>query len=526
MVAAMLAACGRAPAPRARLGTALPAIAHEDRAYAGRIAQPLDPSRLAALAGFVELARAQARVPGVAIAIVDHGQVVLAHGFGVRQLGRPEPVTPDTLFLIGSTTKPLTTLMMARLVDEQRFAWDSPLEALAPGLARPGQALPGQALPGQALPGQALPGLTVAHTVCACSGMPGDGGELIFAYAAATPEQRIAELARRPPSAAPGRVFQYSNAMFAAGGYWAAHTVWPALRIGDAYDLAMQRYVFAPLGMASTTFDVRVVEARDHATPHGRTRALDHVAIPLADEQMVDAIRPAAGAWSSAADLARYLALELADGRDRGGARLVSAASLHRRRAPMVRVGGRTSYGLGLFVEDDHGVTIVGHGGNTFGFSTDLFFLPDAGIGAVILTNAGFDRTLPDVVRQRLLELVFGAPDRASRALRDAVARRDAAAARALVDATPALPPALAARLVGRYANPQLGSITLARLGGYVVLDVGEWRSRIALAAGQTLVLLDPPAVDTELHLEPRAGGRLALGVDEGGQHYTFAPVD
>jgi CubicO group peptidase (beta-lactamase class C family) len=74
------------------------------------------------IAGFLERARA----PGAAVAIVQGGKIVYAKGFGVRELGKTDPVTPQTLMMIGSTGKSLTTLMMATLVDDGRIAWETP----------------------------------------------------------------------------------------------------------------------------------------------------------------------------------------------------------------------------------------------------------------------------------------------------------------------------------------------------------------------------------------------------------------
>ena len=81
----------------------------------------LDAARAEKLIAFAEEARSLTRVPGVALAVVQDGKVVLEKGLGVRELGKNEPVTPETLFMIGSMTKPLTSLMMARLVDRKNL---------------------------------------------------------------------------------------------------------------------------------------------------------------------------------------------------------------------------------------------------------------------------------------------------------------------------------------------------------------------------------------------------------------------
>ena len=76
------------------------------------------PARIAELGRFIETGQKELGVPGVAIGIVQDGKVVFAGGFGVRELGKPEKVDGDTLFMIASNTKAMTTLLLARLVDE------------------------------------------------------------------------------------------------------------------------------------------------------------------------------------------------------------------------------------------------------------------------------------------------------------------------------------------------------------------------------------------------------------------------
>ena len=113
----------------------LEVAARAEENLAGRRAHTLDPPALEKLIAFAEEARKQTNVPGVALAVVQDGKVVLEKGLGVRELGKNEPVTPPTLFMIGSMTKPLTSLMMARLVDRKTFAWETPITTLMPSFA-------------------------------------------------------------------------------------------------------------------------------------------------------------------------------------------------------------------------------------------------------------------------------------------------------------------------------------------------------------------------------------------------------
>ncbi len=188
----------------------LEVAARTEENLAGRRAHTLDPARLEKLVAFAEEARKQTNVPGVALAVVQDGKIVLEKGLGVRELGTNEPVTPSTLFMIGSMTKPLTSLMMARLVDSRKFAWETPITKLMPAFALGDP--------------DATSRVTMAHTVCACTGLPRWDMEFIFESTGSTPASRIELVRAMKPTTGFGETFQYSNLMVASGGYVAAMT--------------------------------------------------------------------------------------------------------------------------------------------------------------------------------------------------------------------------------------------------------------------------------------------------------------
>ena len=109
----------------------------------------------------------------------------------------------------------------------------------------------------------------VKNLVCACTGLPRQDLEWIFEFKNATPESTLALLGTMQPTSKFGEVFQYSNLMAAAAGYIGAHLVYPNQPLGIAYDEAMQKKIFDPLGMKSTTFDYARALAGNHASPHG-----------------------------------------------------------------------------------------------------------------------------------------------------------------------------------------------------------------------------------------------------------------
>lgn len=483
----------------------------EEESFAGRKARPLDAERLALLERFIEEARVQTKVPGAAIAIVQGGKVVYRKGFGVRRLGGTDPVTPETRFMIGSITKPLTTLMMAKLVDEGRFRWDTPVVKLHPGFALGDPAV--------------TPQVTMAHTVCACTGLPRQDMEFLFEFAGATPESRVASMKTMKPTTGFGETFQYSNPMVSTGGYVAALSAEGKGAMGAAYDRVMQSRIFDPLGMKATTFDPKVATRGEHAVPHGRTLRAEFAPIRVEDEAGVISVRPAGAAWSTVDDMSRYVLTELARGVAPDGKRLVSEANLLERRKPQAKMSDESSYGLGLMVQDDHDVEVVHHGGNNLGFTADLFFLPEHGAGAVMLTNAQGANLLTAVVRRRLLELLLDGRDEAGKTLAFAVKQQQESMAKLLAEVTFEPERAWVEKLAGSYSNPDLGTLVVRAGAEGATLDAGEWTSTVGerkdTDGSRMLILTGAPLAGLPF-LPGEQNGAPTLTLKTAQQQYVF----
>jgi CubicO group peptidase (beta-lactamase class C family) len=483
----------------------------EEESFAGRKARVLDAERLALLERFIEEARVQTKVPGAALAIVQDGKVVYQKGFGVRRQGGAEPVTPGTRFMIGSITKPLTTLMMAKLVDEKRFDWDTPVVKLHPGFALADAAV--------------TPQVTMAHTVCACTGLPRQDMEFLFEFAGATPESRVASMKTMKPTTGFGETFQYSNPMVSTGGYVAALAAEGKGPMGPAYDRVMQSRVFDPLGMKATTFDPQVATRGDHAIPHGRNLRAEFTPIRVEDEAGVISVRPAGALWSTVEDMSRYVLTELARGVAPDGKRLVSEASLLERRKPRARMSDQASYGLGLMVETDHGVTVVHHGGNNLGFTADLFFLPEHGVGAVMLTNGQGANLLTGVVQRRLLEILFDGREEASKTLAFAVQQQQESIAKLLEEVRFEPEPAWIAKLAGSYSNPDLGTLVVRADAGGATVDAGEWTCAVGERKdtdGSRLLILTGAPLAGLPFLPGEQDGAPTLTLKTAQQQYVF----
>jgi CubicO group peptidase (beta-lactamase class C family) len=314
--------------------------------------------------------------------------------------------------------------------------------------------------------------------------------------------------------------------MATAAGYIGAHVLYPNVEMGAAYDRAMQEKVFDPLGMKSTTFDYARALRGDHATPHGDDVDGKPSVASMALNYSIVPARPAGGVWTSAADLIRYVQLELARGNLPDGTRLVSAENLLARRAPQIAVGEDTTYGMGLEVDRKWGVPVVSHGGSMAGFKSNLYFLPDSGIGAVLLTNSDNGGMLLGPFERRLLEVVFDGKPEAAGDVATQAGRHKAQMAKDRERLVVPAAPDLASGLAKHYSSKELGDLSVLTDGGTTTFDLGEWKSAVASRKNDdgtvSFITIDPTFVGSfEFVVGDRAGKRVLI-IRDGQHEYTF----
>lgn len=460
---------------------------------------PLTGERLATFEAYLATALAGAGVPGMAVAVVQNGEVAFAQGFGVRELGRPAPVTAGTMLRIGSVTKSFSSLLAATLVDAGRLTWETPLIELLPDFAVADPEL--------------TPRLTVRDAFCACSGLPRRDLEFMLRANDLTPERMIAEMVDLSLTAPYGEKYQYSNQMVGAGGFAAAVADGGSpTDLSHAYDIALRERVLNPIGMPRTT-DVlsKVVAGNDYAAPHAADLAGALHPMPLLeDDTWLVSVAPSGALWSSANEMARYVQTELSGGISPDGIRVVSTENLEHTRLPGVAVNVPPEappdiaafaghYGLGWVVGAYRGQRAIWHSGGTLGFTSLVTFLPEANLGIVVLTNAQAATAGPMTYTAtfRLFELLFDQPatfDAGQAPGLDAAAqaRADFLARLGLTD------PATVTPYLGWYANPDLGAARLALQDGALFFDVGSFRTELRplLDDAGTIVgyvPLDPP---------------------------------
>lgn len=405
-----------------------------------------------------DASRPMLHVPGCAVAVVKDGALLRTFVSGQRDVDGNLPVTADTLFAIGSSTKAFTTFVLATLVAEGKLAWDEPVR----------QWLPELALSDMVVAERLTPRDLVTHR----SGMPRH--DLVW-YGANMPRgELVARLRWLPLNHDLRTDFQYNNLMFVTAGYLAEKVT------GSSWEELVRSRILQPLGMQRSNFSVQQSQRdADHAEPY-RFREQQQEHLPFRD---LAAVGPAGSINSSVTEMASWVALHLQQGRHRDRALLPAAAvhDLHEVRMPMGagrQVAGiiDVGYALGWMVDVYRGHRRVRHGGNIDGFSALVTLLPDDGFGFVVLSN--LDGTpFPELVVRGLCDRALSLPIQDWRTemvqkLAQAEANAAKGKASAVAERKPGTQPSHAlADYVGDYADPGYGSCKVTRVDGALQVD-------------------------------------------------------
>jgi len=320
--------------------------------------------RLERLVERIEDARASEHVAGLALAVVRGDEVVLTHGFGMADLESERPVTPETIFGIGSTTKAFTSTLVGMLVDDHALDWDDPVSEYLPFF--------------ELDTGASGERVTLRDLLCHRSGFT---RMTPLVMKSDVPRETILKTAAQAEPWAPFRKeFHYSNIMFLAAGVTAGVVA------DSSWDELVAERIFEPLGMtsSSTTF------AGGQASPELASGYLwDDEKAEYEPKSMsnADGIGPAGSINSNVIDMAQWLRFQLAGG-EFDGERLISEESFDATHSPQMQIGGNMSYGLGWMVHEWSGHELVEHGGNIGGFAAQVAILPEEQLGYVLLTNA------------------------------------------------------------------------------------------------------------------------------------------
>lgn len=333
---------------------------------------PAAPAR-DSLAGFDQVALDAMKkfdVPGAAIAIVKGKDIVYARGFGYRDVEKQLPVTPDTLFAIGSSTKAFTTFVLGTLVDEGKMEWEKPVRTYIPWF--------------KLYDTSAGEHLTPRDLVTHRSGLPRH--DLVWYNNYDASRQWLVErLAYLEPTADLRTQFQYNNLMFVTAGYLTE------VITGKPWEQNVRDRILDPLGMRRTTFSiVEMQKDTDFSQPYEKKEG--HVVkLPF---RRITNIGPAGAINSSVNEMSRWVMVHLNGGKYEGK-ELAKASTVDDMHSPHMTMGEPSDrpeitapdYGMGWFVQAYRGHQWVQHGGNIDGFSAMVSLFPQDGIGIVVLTN-------------------------------------------------------------------------------------------------------------------------------------------
>ncbi len=339
-------------------------------------------------------------VPGAAVAVVQGGEIVYAEGFGQRNVQTGEPVTTETVFRVGSTTKSMTAMLVATQVDEGLFDWDTPVVDLIPDFS---------------LPNEALTRRVRVHDLMGMGTGLEDG--LSYLYWQQPSAQILFDtLVDSPIIGELGEVFYYNNQMYATAGYLAPlATALPYGQLPEAYAALMQERIYGPIGMKAAITEDPSVVSDNYAVGHETTVLGGPESLSTMPNQLLAAVAPAGGTATDVLSMARYLITQLNEGAAPDGTRVVSAENLARTWVPQtplptlanadVTFGG---YAMGWVALTYNGVEIRNHSGGTGGFRTDMLFVPEADLGIVVVTNSFSGQWFSNAMLFELVDAYFG----------------------------------------------------------------------------------------------------------------------
>ena len=315
--------------------------------------------------------RAAAEVHGASVALVRNGGMVWSTGYGQADAARGLPVTADTVFHMGSISKPVTAWGVMRLVEQGRLDLDVPVETYLTRWHLPASPFDSD-------------GVTIRRLLSHSAGLSTQD----YSYLSIRPLPSVEESlagdsgganARSRPddvriTMQPGQQFNYSN-----GGFTILQLVIEEIT-GETFSAYMQREVLDPLGMSRSTFQWRADMQASTAIEY------DDAGEPMPNSLITE--RAAGGLYSTATDMARFMASGMPGPEGEVPGRGVLMPETFYLMTAEFTLPDQKTVSLGYEVETLNGATGIGHGGSNTGTSTQFLTLPDRGEGIVVLSNS------------------------------------------------------------------------------------------------------------------------------------------
>ena len=404
-------------------------------------------------------------VPGIAVAVVKDGKVVLARGYGVRTLGNPAPVDEGTLFGIASNTKAFTATALGLLVEEGKLQWDAPVINYLPWF--------------QMYDPFVTRELTIRDLLVHRSGLGLGAGDLLWWPTSTYSRKEVARRLRYiKPATSFRSAYAYDNVLYSVAG-----EVIEAVS-GQTWEDFVGTRILARVGMTGSSVRHSGAAAGGNvASPHAPIEGRVRPVAPFAS----DNTNPAGGINASATDIAKWMIVQLDSGR-LAESRLFSARTARelwsivtplRTGTPPPELAALranfSGYALGFFVRDYRGQKMVWHTGGLPGYVSRISLIPDQKLGIAVFTNQESGEAF-EAISWRLLDHFLGAmPTDWAAAFRTLKLRGDSAVAaqeRAATAArdTASRPSLPLAKYAGTYRDAWYGDIAIALENGKLVM--------------------------------------------------------
>ena len=333
------------------------------------------------------------KAAGFAVAVVEKGKVVYAKGFGYRDYEKKQPVTPNTLFAIGSCTKAFTSSLLGLLQKEGKLEYDEPVRKYVPELIFYNDDLNNH--------------LSVRDMMCHRTGLPRH--DFSWYLSPSTRDSLLARIQYLEPSAPLRQRWQYNNFMFLAQGVLAEKLT------KKSWEANVREKIFAPLNMKNSVFSIAEIEKSSDAAV-GYELKKDSI-IQKMPYYNIDGMGPAGSISSNVTEMANWLLTWTNNGKfsdkeilpaayvkEATSSQMVIGAGLPDKENPDIHF---SNYGFGWFLASYRGHYRVEHGGNIDGFSASTCFFPSDSSGVVVLVNQN-GSAVPTIVRNLVADRLLG----------------------------------------------------------------------------------------------------------------------
>ncbi len=332
------------------------------------------PNPLAGVDTLLERVLKDRKVAGFAVAVIEKNKIIYSKGFGYRDYEKKLPVTPNTLFAIGSCTKAFTSLLVGLLNKEDKIDYDKPAREYLPALKFFNTEMNNQ--------------ITVRDLMCHRTGLPRHDYSW-YLFNTASRDSLLQRIQYHEPTATPRQTWQYNNFMFLAQGMIAEKLT------GKTWEQNIKEKIFTPLGMSSSNLSIKEWEKNPDASL-GYNLYKDSL-IKKMDYYNINAMGPAGSINSSVNEMAKWVTMWINGGKINGNeifpasylkeamsSQMIIGAALPDKEKPDIHFA---NYGFGWFLASYRGHYRVEHGGNIDGFSASTCFFPSDSIGIIVLTN-------------------------------------------------------------------------------------------------------------------------------------------